>query len=58
MPLTVITGLGGMSEFTMMTEGIGWPHAYSVLILVMAIIGFATYRLVMKIGTGNNIRKR
>ena len=58
MPLTVITGLGGMSEFTMMTEGVGWPHAYSVLILVMALIGYLTYRLVMRIGTNGNFRKR
>ena len=51
MPLTVLTGLGGMSEFTMMTQGIGWPHAYSLLVLVLALIGYITYVIVMKIGT-------
>ena len=63
--VTVLTGLGGMSEFTMMTQGIGWPHAYSLLVLILALIGYVTYVIVMKIGTpgsrsrsGGNSRKR
>jgi magnesium transporter len=63
MPLTVLTGLGGMSEFTMMTQGMGWPHAYSLLVLILVIIGYLTYVVVMKIGSpetrnrsGNNSR--
>ena len=64
MPLTVLTGLGGMSEFTMMTQGIGWPHAYSLLVLVLVLLGYLTYVVVMKIGTpgsrsrGSSTRKR
>ncbi len=58
LPLTVITGLGGMSEFTMMTEGIWWPHAYAALIVVMVIIGFITYRLVHDLGAPRNNRRR
>ncbi len=56
MPLTVITGLGGMSEFTMMTKGIWWPHAYSALVLAMVIIGYITYILVRRVGTNNSKR--
>ena len=58
MPLTVITGLGGMSEFTMMTEGIWWPHAYSALVLVLVLIGYITYLLVRKIGANGGSRRR
>lgn len=58
LPLTVITGIGGMSEFTMMTEGVWWPHAYATLIVVMVIIGFITYRLVHDIGAPRNSRRR
>ena len=58
MPLTVITGLGGMSEFTMMTEGIWWPHAYSVLVVFMIAVGFITYLLVRGIGTPRNSRRK
>lgn len=58
MPLTVITGIGGMSEFTMMTEGVWWPHAYAALVVVMIIIGFVTYRLVHDIGAPRSTRRR
>lgn len=58
LPLTVITGIGGMSEFTMMTEGIWWPHAYSMLVVILVIIGFITYRLVRDIGAPRNSRRR
>ena len=66
MPLTVLTGLGGMSEFTMMTSGIGWPHAYSLLLLGLTVTGYLTYVIVTRIGTpdggsrrsGGNSRKR
>ena len=58
MPLTVITGLGGMSEFSMMTEGIWWPHAYSALVLVLVLIGYITYLLVRKIGANGGSRRR
>ena len=58
LPLTVITGIGGMSEFTMMTEGIWWPHAYSMLVVILVIVGFITYRLVRDIGAPRNSRRR
>jgi magnesium transporter len=58
MPLTVITGLGGMSEFTMMTEGLWWPHAYAGLLVFMIAVGYITYLLVRDIGTPRNRRKR
>lgn len=54
LPLMVITSLGGMSEFTMMTSGIWWPHAYSVLVLVLILLGYVTYILVRRIGTSNS----
>ncbi len=56
LPLTVITGLGGMSEFTMMTEGIWWPHSYSLLVVGMVIVGYITYLLVKQIGTNGRRR--
>jgi magnesium transporter len=31
MPLNVIAGIGGMSEFSMMTAGIPWPISYTLL---------------------------
>jgi magnesium transporter len=45
MPLNVIAGIGGMSEFTMMTQRVPWPVAYLLLVLVLALIGVGTYRI-------------
>ena len=44
MPLNVLAGVGGMSEFSMMTKGIAWPLAYSAFMLVLTIIGLSTYK--------------
>lgn len=51
MPLTVITGIGGMSEFTAMTEGIWWPHSYGALTVGMIIMGFVTYLIISKMSS-------
>lgn len=44
-PLNVLAGICGMSEFTMMTQGIPWPVAYSLFILGLTIIGVSTYKI-------------
>jgi len=43
MPLNVLAGIGGMSEFSMMTQGVAWPVAYGGLVGGMLLIGWATY---------------
>jgi magnesium transporter len=43
MPINVLAGIGGMSEFSMMTQGIPWPIAYSSFIIGMIAIGILTY---------------
>ena len=43
MPLNVIAGIGGMSEFTMMTAGISWPIAYSTFTVALITIGWITF---------------
>ena len=58
MPLTVITGIGGMSEFTAMTEGIWWPHSYGALTVGMIAIGFITYLVINKMSTNPGVRNR
>jgi magnesium transporter len=42
-PLNIIAGIGGMSEFSMMTQGISWPLAYGAFMLGMGLIGWGTY---------------
>jgi len=44
MPLSVIAGIGGMSEWTMMTGGAAhWRLAYPLFCLGLAVIGVLTY---------------
>ena len=43
MPVNIIAGIGGMSEFSMMTNGIPWPLAYSCFVLIMIAIGALTF---------------
>lgn len=43
MPVNVLAGIGGMSEFSMMTHNIPWPIAYGCFILAMIIIGILTF---------------
>ncbi|MBL8423540.1 MAG: magnesium transporter CorA [Candidatus Accumulibacter phosphatis] len=43
MPINVLAGIGGMSEFSMMTQGIPWPIAYSGFVAAMVAVGGLTY---------------
>ena len=45
MPINVLAGIGGMSEFSMITKefNLDWPVAYAGFILGSAVIGWATY---------------
>lgn len=43
MPINILAGIGGMSEFSMMTEGTPWPIAYGAFLLCSAVIGLMTY---------------
>ena len=43
MPINILAGIGGMSEFSMMTEGTPWPIAYGAFLFCSALIGLMTY---------------
>ena len=45
MPLTLLAGIGGMSEWSMMTGPANWKIAYPVFLLAMVVIGFINYGL-------------
>ena len=45
MPINIIAGIGGMSEFSMMTQGISWPLAYGAFVVGMGLIGWGSYVL-------------
>jgi magnesium transporter len=43
MPINILAGIGGMSEYSMMTQGIPWPIAYAGFIVGMGLVGWLTF---------------
>ena len=43
MPLNVLAGIGGMSEFSMMTATIPWAISYGLFTLALVLVGGITY---------------
>ena len=43
MPINIVAGIGGMSEFSMMTTGTPWPLAYGAFTIGMGLVGWITY---------------
>jgi magnesium transporter len=43
MPINILAGVGGMSEFSMMTQGIPWPLAFGGFLLGAVVVGALTY---------------
>lgn len=43
MPLNVIAGIGGMSEFSMMTKDIPWPVSYAFFTVGLFVVAWITY---------------
>ncbi|MDM7924653.1 MAG: magnesium transporter CorA family protein [bacterium] len=48
MPLTLLTGIGGMSEWSMMTGPHNWKIAYPVFLLAMVVLGLISYSLLKR----------
>jgi magnesium transporter len=43
MPINIMAGMGGMSEFSAVTQGIPWPISYGAFLLGMGLVGWMTY---------------
>jgi magnesium transporter len=43
MPINILAGIGGMSEFSMMTQGVPWPLAYATFAIGMMGVGWVTF---------------
>ncbi|MCX7024753.1 MAG: magnesium transporter CorA family protein [Spirochaetes bacterium] len=50
MPMNVLAGMGGMSEFSTWTSGIPWWLSYGFFVLGMVFVGFATAWVLRKSG--------
>ncbi len=52
LPLGLIAGIGGMSEFGKITQGIDWRIAYGLLLVTMVILGWLTALLLKRVKSG------
>ena len=43
MQINILAGIGGMSEFSMMTHGIPWPVSYGAFVVAMGFLGWGMY---------------
>ncbi len=53
MPLTLLAGIGGMSEWSMMTGPENWRIAYPVFLVAMVVIGLGNYLLLKRLESRN-----
>jgi magnesium transporter len=58
MPLNLLAGIGGMSEYSMMTQGINWRIAYGAFCFAMVVIGVVSYWVIDRIGGERRERVR
>ena len=56
MPLTLLAGIGGMSEWSMMTGPANWKIAYPAFLLLMAILGVGNYLLLKRLDARDRAR--
>lgn len=50
MPLTFFSGVGGMSEWSMIFGPENWPYSYSLFFLLISAFAFITYRVLKRLG--------
>jgi magnesium transporter len=56
LPLNLIASIGGMSEWSMMTQGLDWRVSYSLFSFGMVLIGWATWVLMRKVIERRSVR--
>ncbi|MCX6138944.1 MAG: magnesium transporter CorA family protein, partial [Ignavibacteriales bacterium] len=49
LPLNLIAGIGGMSEYSMMTQGVHWTISYTIFSIFLVIVGVLTAYLLNKV---------
>ncbi|WP_198968665.1 magnesium transporter CorA family protein [Xylophilus sp. ASV27] len=49
LPLNLIAGIGGMSEFSMMTQGIDWRISYALFAIGMLALGWGMWHALIRV---------
>jgi magnesium transporter len=58
LPLNLLAGIGGMSEFSMMTHSIDWRISYALFCLSMAVMGWGGWHLLVRVVEKRSMRNR
>jgi magnesium transporter len=58
MPINILAGIGGMSEYSMMTHGIPWPIAYAGFIVGMGLVGWLTFIALRRFDSRKSRKRR
>ncbi len=58
LPLNLIAGIGGMSEFSVMTQGIDWRISYGIFGIAMILIGWFTSVIISRLGGWQKKKKQ
>ncbi len=58
MPLTLLSGIGGMSEYSMMTGTDNWRISYPLMIVGMIIISIISYYLLRRVNNNTTVYPR
>ncbi len=58
MPLTLLAGIGGMSEWTMITGPDNWRVSYPGFMLILVVMGFASYHVLSRLDRNRNATRR
>jgi magnesium transporter len=54
MPMTLLSGIGGMSEWSMMTGAENWKMAYPAFLFLMMLVGIASYLILKRLEVRDN----
>lgn len=57
LPLNLIAGIGGMSEYSQMTKEVPWQVSYAAFTISMVLIGWMTYYALKLYGSRKHARK-
>lgn len=53
MPMTLLSGIGGMSEWSMMTGPENWKIAYPLFLVMMMVVGAGSYFILKRLESGD-----
>jgi magnesium transporter len=56
LPLNLLASIGGMSEFSMMTQGVDWRISYTLFMLVMALVAIITWLALRNVKLDGRLR--